>query len=346
MIGRFLVSSIGIVLSISVALINTVHSEAPEIQGLRKSSRSRMGITRKAHIAEVFLFAEDEKVEILEHPYCGGDKGDKQYTGNYQLISVLNNEVVASIISLGHYQFVVGRIYDGIREVAVPGTNERLIAIYQYRGCNGDEVEFYRVDKNGGLNKVVFLNKDGTKEDNQYTSDQILLSDNEATFCGYNNAVGYVFCDSYRYNGENFIQVASWMTQELYRSPKTIDGEARRALFDFLISLYHGKYEAAAYYYRGSHDVLKDSNPDVNPNNRAKLFERYCTANGGLCLIPEGMVFKQTDLSDESKFAVSFVTRDFKSVQLAGKSQFEFRVKRVDSDFKVLDLPPYVPLTK
>lgn len=302
-----------------------------------------MGFIRGGDIVEVFLFADNEKMEFLRGPYCGGEEGAKHYEGDYQLISAKNN-VVVSTLSLGKdYYFVGGQIHDGMHKFAVPNTGDELIAIYQYRGCNGDEVVFYRVDKNGRLNKVLFLNKDGTRKNNQYTSDPVLSSDDQTTFCGYNNAVGYVFCDSYRYNGENFAQAASWMTQELYRSPKTLDGDARRALFEFLIKLYHGKNEGAVYYYGGPYDELRKHNPDVEPNDRVKLFERYCTVNGGVCLIPERLEAKGADPSGEMKFTVSFITRDFKDARVAGKSQFEFRVKQVGVDFKVLDLPPRSP---
>lgn len=349
LIVSLLFSGIGIPLNSSAATSNIIHDGATEIspekiQRLRDRNRSWITLTKNGNTVEVFLFAEDEKMEIVEGIYCGGNEGDKQYRGNYQLISVVNNLFVSSVINLGDYEFGEGRVYGGLQEFRAPGTNERLIAIYQYAGCNGDDVEFYRFDRNGRLNKVLFLNKNGTKETNQYRSGPLLMSDNEVTFCGYNNAIGHVFCDSYAYNGTDFIQAASWMTQELYRSPKTIDGEAKRVLFDFLIALHHGKYEAAVYHYGGSYDILNPQD-QLSPEERAKQFKRLCEAIVGKCPMPEGLALKDST-SGEMKFAVSFVTKDWQTFRIAGNAEFEFRVKRLGNDFKVLNLPPYFPVAK
>lgn len=350
LIVSLLVPGIGIPLNSSAATGSAIYDEAAEIspekiQRLRDRSRSWITLTKNGNAVEVFLFAEDEKMEIVEGLYCGGNEGDRQYRGNYQLTSVVNNLFVSSIINLGDYEFGEGRVYRGLQEFRAPGTNERLIAIYQYASCNGIYVEFYRVDDNRRLNKVLFLNKDGTKETNQYTSGRVLMSDNEVNFCGYNNVIGHVFCDSYAYNGTDFIQAGSWMTQELYRSPRTIDAEAKRVLFDFLTALHHEKHEAAVYYYGGSYDILKPQHGDLSPEEMAKEFRRLCEAIVGKCPMPEGLAIKDST-SDEMKFTVSFVTKDWRTFQVAGNSQFEYRVKRVGNDFKVLDLPPYVPVTK
>ena len=66
-----------------------------------------------------------------------------------------------------------------------------------------------------------------------------------------------------------------------------VDGEPRRILFEYISALSQENYKKAVYYYGGSYDLLIKLNPDISPNDKPKLFERYCIKNGGKCLISE-----------------------------------------------------------
>jgi len=303
-----------------------------EILKLKNLRRSQINIFKNREGIKVFLFAEDEKVEILEGSYCGGEEGDKQYTGNYQLISTKDNKIVSKIDLGKDYEFVENTLHSGLNLFVMPQTYEQLIMIYQYRSCNTEAVEFYRVDVEGRLYKVNFIDKDGTVATGQTTGPDGGISGTEGdiTFCSYNNGVGYTFCDSYNYNAKDFIQTAISMTQG-----ETIDGEPRRILFEYISALSQEDYKRAVYYYGGSYDLLIKLNPDINPNDKPKLFERYCIKNGGKCLISEYPDFIDIKSSMQLKSGELEVT--FKP---DNKPDFEFRVKRMNGEFKVMDLPP------
>ena len=115
-----------------------------EIEKLRNLRRSQINVSKNNFeiTIKIFLFAEDEKVEILKGTYCGGEEGDKQYTGNYHLISVKNNKI-ASKIDLGKdYEFIENTLHSGLHLFVMPQTYEQLIMIYQYGSCNIERVEF------------------------------------------------------------------------------------------------------------------------------------------------------------------------------------------------------------
>lgn len=308
-----------------------------EIEKLRNLRRSQINISKNNFSVriKVFLFAENEKVEILEGSYCGGEEGAKQYTGNYQLISVKDNKIESKIDLGKDYEFIEDTLHSGLQIFVMPQTYEQLIMIYQYRSCNAESVEFYRVDIDGRMYKVNFFDKDGTVRTIQSTipARDIPQSDGSVIFCSYNNAVGYTFCDSYNYNAKDFIQTAISMTQE-----KTVDGEPRRILFEYISALSQEDYKRAVYYYGGSYDLLIKLNPDISPDDKPKLFERYCIKNGGKCLIseyPDFIDIKSSMQLKSGELEVSFKPEN--------KPDFEFRVRRIGSEFKVIDLPPDTP---
>ncbi|MDI6744890.1 MAG: hypothetical protein QMD07_05895, partial [Thermodesulfovibrionales bacterium] len=85
-----------------------------EIEKLRNLRRSQLNVWKYKEAVKVYLFAEDEKVEILEGSYCGGEEGDKQYTGNYQLISARDNKIVSKIDLGKDYEFVENTLHSGL----------------------------------------------------------------------------------------------------------------------------------------------------------------------------------------------------------------------------------------
>lgn len=316
-----------------------------EIEKLRNLRQSQINIYKNGFNIKVklYLFAEDEKVEIQEGDYCGGADGDKIYTGNYQLISVKDNKIVSRIDLGKDYEFIENKLHSGLQLFVMPKTLEQLIIIYQYVSCSIEGVEFFRIDEKGNIYKINFFDKDGTVGTAQSISGgNINESDGNLIFCRYDNAIGHLLCDDYTYNGKDFIQTASWMTQDL-TGKKNTDGEARRVLLEYLAALLQRKYEKAVLYYGGKYDFLLKLNPDVSIKNKPKLFERYCTKNGGKCGISS--YFKNVTIESATmlKFTVELMKGNLDDIIISGKSDFEFRVKRINGEFKVMDLPPYAP---
>lgn len=129
--------------------------------------------------------------------------------------------------------------------------------------------------------------------------------------------------------------------------------EAESTLTAYFTALHEGRYSDAAALYSGSYEVLRDSNPDVDPQDHAKLFERWCTQNGGQCLRVRSVVSRQTVSKDQVEFVVQFSDEDG-ALFIVGpccgepdtgrrQTDFAFVVQRVGGSFRVLGLPPYVP---
>jgi hypothetical protein len=305
-----------------------------DVRRIRQQARSRLVLGSGSTAVEVILHAEDEKTEILEGDYCGGDKGSKEYSGNYRLIAVRKDGLVASVLYLGHRTFTQGRI-DGAEEFRIPGTKHRLIAIYQYRGCNGDGVELYRIDEARQIRQVQFLNKDGVERRDVFAGPGgVETTDGQLGFCGYNNAVGGVFCDHFKFNGQDWLQTRSWLIQANPGEPVSIS-EARRALFEFLINLYHDRYETAAFYYGGSDDPAKPE--EVSRKERAEILRQHCSTKWQTCALPQDIEFKPSDAVGVLEFEVSFLPLESKPFPAWPRSTF--RLRRSGADFKVLDLP-------
>lgn len=132
--------------------------------------------------------------------------------------------------------------------------------------------------------------------------------------------------------------------KECYKDP-------RRALEDFLSYLHNGIYDKAATLYGGDYGTLQNYNPDVDPHNRPKLLERWCTVNGGMCLAPK-IVASQTLSEDRFDFTVVFFHDDGTALEikpLAGekgkpvKGRYHYEVVRVSDHYKIMQLPPYQP---
>jgi hypothetical protein len=303
-----------------------------DVRRIRQQARSKLVLGTGSSSVEVLLHAEDEETEVLNANYCGGEAGSKQYSGNYRLTAVRKNGSVSSVFHLGERVFTQGRI-EGLEEFRIPGTRHRLIAVYQYRGCNGDGLEFYRIDGAGQIRLVQFYNKDGVKKSDVFAGG-VETRGGPVGFCGYNNAVGGSFCDDYKFNGRDFIQTRSWLIQANPDEPLSIS-EARRALFEFLINLYHDRYETAAFYYRGSDDPAKSEK--VSRKERAEILRQHCSTKWQTCALPQDIEFTPSDAASVLEFEVSFLPPESKPFPAWPRSTF--RVRRSGADFKVLDLP-------
>ena len=182
----------------------------PEIKSLRERSRARIAFTVGPVLIEVFIHADDEKMEILRTDSCGGKSGIKRYTGNYQIVS-LKNRAFHVALPVGKRVFTENR-GEEIKEIRFPEGSGRLITISQYQNCNGDEVEFFRVDSRGGLHQVRVRHKDATEKSRLASGpggqpDQ--LSGNQLTYCSSVNSKSTALCTSYIFDGNNLMQTSS-----------------------------------------------------------------------------------------------------------------------------------------
>jgi hypothetical protein len=320
-----------------------------EVLNLQKHTRSHIQLESHNRLVDVYLFAADEQVEVLEDSYCGGDKGDRQFSGHYQLVSVVGNAVVSKLDLDPDVNFVEKKPHDGAKLYRDQKTGQDLLALFQYGTCNSETVQFFLADPSGRLYSIPFLDRDGRTRSHQVTGPTGAiphLSDGSSVFCAYANAVQCYFCDAYLFDGANFQGTTKWMTRELSDPLKGLNtqGQAMRALSDFLSLLSAKDYRAAAYYFLGYLALAGTTPATTSPAEKAKMLEAYCTKQGGQCLMPLKIDGSGSlDAQGAMPFTVSFQTSDFEPFQLNGRSSFEFRIWKTPEGFKVLDLPPHIP---
>jgi hypothetical protein len=336
-------------------MASTAASEAPqttvsaEVAGLQERSHSHLRLQRQNQPVDVYLFAADEQVETLEDSYCGGDKGDRQFSGHYQLVSVAGNAVVSRLDLDPDMRFTENRPHDGARLYRDPKAGQDLIVLFQYGTCSNETVQFFSADPSGHLCSIPFLDKDGRTRNHEVTRHATAipdLPDGSAVFCGYANAVQYYFCDAYAFDGANFQETAKWMTQELADPLKGLNArsQAMRVLSDFLSLLSAKDYRAAAYCFLGYSAPTGGPPATTSSEVKAEMLEAYCTQQGGQCLMPLKIDGNGSlDAQGAMPLAVSFQTSDFEPFQINGRSSFGFRMWRTAEGFKVLDLPPRIP---
>ena len=130
--------------------------------------------------------------------------------------------------------------------------------------------------------------------------------------------------------------------------------QAHRVLVGYFEELSEGNYRAAADLYGGSYEILVGYNPDIDPDDHAALWQRGCLTNGLKCLAIRTVTFNERTPSGEYLFTVEFNNSDESLFILDAccgdnpvsppKFQFEYRVvEDDDGNFRVLDLPVYVP---
>lgn len=317
-----------------------------DLKAVRRNSLSHVTLQTSSGPVAVYLYARDQEVSVLQAPYCGGNEGDKDSQGHYELISVRNGKITSQLrLDPGTF-FVTEHPHDGLHIFTPPGNGQQLVKLYQYGSCNSESAEFYRLDPEGHLARVAFLAADGRRFLSQSTGPSGGVHSSgqgNSIFCSYNNFIGMMECDAYRYDGKNFIQTKSWMGSELpvvWKHP-TPAAQAQRALYDFLSALDSKNYQAAAFYYAGpsSAGARQAESP---PLEASEWLAAYCGTAG--CPIPVEIANPSPSGSDdEMEFMVSFGASDFTSVQTKGKSKVRFRVKRLANGFKVSGLPPHAP---
>jgi hypothetical protein len=148
------------------------------------------------------------------------------------------------------------------------------------------------------------------------------------------------------------------LAEEIYlqlSTPQDADNlnAALAVLQDYLGALRDGRYADAAGLYTGSLEFMASMNPDLPADDSARLFERYCSQNGGLCNLQVHNVVHQAQLgADSFRFTVELSSPDGELFrqgpccgddQVAPRTQFDFLVRLQDGLLRVQTLPPYVP---
>ena len=322
---------------------------SPEEPDFHLHSRSHLRLNRGDHTFDIYLFAPDETAEIVKDSYCGADSGARHFSGRYQLLSVADNSVVSRVDLGPDGSFVENKPHDGARLVRDPKSGQNLIALYQYENCNTESVQFYSVDPSGRLFLISFLDRDGRAWKQILTGPNgtiLPTGDGALTFYSYVNSLGFNFCESYTFDGANFLEAAKWLaplTTGAVSGPNDT-GLAERALFEFLSALSAGDYAAAAYYLDTSVNTGGAPHPAADKDRRAAFLEDYCTVRGGQCFIPVELKAPATaDQTTGLRFSVSFQNSDFQPFRIGARSSFDFRVSKTAAGFKVLDLPPRIP---
>jgi len=130
--------------------------------------------------------------------------------------------------------------------------------------------------------------------------------------------------------------------------------EAQETLVSFFNFLTDGEFEQAVELYGGDYGPLTDNNPEIDPSDKAALLEAGCTRNGLQCLTVKAIVNVAPLSESDYRFTVEFQNRDgslFALGPCCGEdpdaflpfTQFDYLVEKVGDQFKVLDLPVYVP---
>jgi hypothetical protein len=132
------------------------------------------------------------------------------------------------------------------------------------------------------------------------------------------------------------------------KSPAPIRSDidlAEDALIGFLGALHDRDYAKAIPLYGGSYDVMRDWNPDTDPSDHLKLWQRACEENGLNCLDIRNIRFASRPDDQTFIFHVWFTNRDGYSefTPFNGQSMFDFTVRKTSGAYRVLTTPIYTP---
>lgn len=130
--------------------------------------------------------------------------------------------------------------------------------------------------------------------------------------------------------------------------------QAHQTLVQFFEQLSQGHYAEAAETYGGSYEMLVAMNPELDPDTAEALLQNGCKVNGLQCLPVRTATFKELTAEGEYVFTVQFSNPDgslFERGACCGEEtitppidEFPYRVvKGGDGQYRVLDLPVYVP---
>jgi hypothetical protein len=140
------------------------------------------------------------------------------------------------------------------------------------------------------------------------------------------------------------------------KTPEVNDEQsAQQVLLNFLENMHSGRYQEAVELYGGSYQALIENNTNISPNDFAKLLETACRINGFQCLEVHTAKLEQEISATEFSFRVEFLNEDGtlfirgpccggNATDFPPESSFSFMVTQDEGgNFKVMDLPPYVP---
>ncbi|HJQ82775.1 MAG TPA: hypothetical protein VKA21_01770 [Candidatus Binatia bacterium] len=315
--------------AVVLAAARVLGSSVP-VETLVAKSRSNIEIGA----FRVFLFAADETSGAVRGTYCGGDDGAAEHEGSYRLIVARGSEIVGSF-DLGRKRFVEGRQHDGIRAVTLPGSGDRLLAIYQYGSCNTEDLELFRVTAGGKVARALFEDRQGSVRPAIGTSNADIPFDRDgrAVFCDHQPSYlpEYLFCDAWRWTGDRLVHADEWMPANLPASEEgpvvpTPRARATTALYRFLRNLDEpvgagmyagpgGSAAVVAHCARGGCPGLFDMRDGDSPTPGTWLFEAmFATGDVG---------FGEWDI-----------------VEVDGRKWWPFRVVQRGGGFAILDLPP------
>lgn len=134
-----------------------------------------------------------------------------------------------------------------------------------------------------------------------------------------------------------------------------MESMAMETLTAFFSYLHDGLYEKASHLYGGTYQQLAEMNSLIDPEDHAALWEKACKVNGFQCLYISSIGPGQPVGAGEFTFAVEFQDDQgnifrrgeccgAETDDALGESTFIYRVKKAeDGQFKVFDLPPYLP---
>jgi hypothetical protein len=129
--------------------------------------------------------------------------------------------------------------------------------------------------------------------------------------------------------------------------------DAQAALVAYFAALNEGRFDDAAELYAGNYEALQTVNPDVDADDHARLLERWCTQNGGVCLPIQDVLEGEINADGGIQFVVTLAHADGSTFGIgpccgepdSGQriTQFVFLVREIEAAYRVLSLPPYVP---
>lgn len=136
-------------------------------------------------------------------------------------------------------------------------------------------------------------------------------------------------------------------------SPEETSAQAEAVAREYFSSLSEGRFADAAAVYGGNFEELSAINPDLDPLDQAGLLERWCRQNGGVCLPIREVVSRDVLEDGAIRLRVQFSNPDgslFEIGPCCGEvdtgqrtNEFDYVVRSVDGDLRVLQLPPFVP---
>lgn len=110
---------------------------------------------------------------------------------------------------------------------------------------------------------------------------------------------------------------------------------ARKALVSYFDLLSAKNYTEAKAYHGSGYEILRQWNPDVDPNDHETLLKQGCEENGWVCSSIKNIVGQKQISPSEFEFVVQFDN--------PLGSTFTFRVVKIETLFVVTTAPVYTP---